>query len=138
MARPIREKSVSGASSTATGNRVGTGGRITVSLYVVAKNLDTVNDTLDVQLEASQDDGANWAKLRDKDGNQIGNVTVSEFDDPDGGGDYAAFVTIHGVAADFIRANITSFTDSSGSDLTVDAWVSATDNSGTSHNYRKV
>lgn len=94
-------------------------------MYVVAKNVDTANDTVTVDLEVSQDDEANWAKLRDGSGTQIGQLTISEFDDPDGDGDAAAYLHVHGVAAEKIRANLTTISDAANGDLSVDAFVGA-------------
>lgn len=135
MARPLQEKSHDGATGTGAGSAFQTGGRATVCLFVVAANLDDANDTLDVQIEVSQD-GTNWTPLRDETGTQVGNVSVSEFSDPDGDGDFAAYVTVHGVAADRVRARITSFADAANGDLAVDTYVGATDNSATSHSFR--
>lgn len=137
MGRPTQEKSLDGVSSATAGSGLTTGGRITVSLFVVANNGDTGSDTLDVQLEVSMD-GTNWTPLRDETGTQIGQLTIAEFADPDSNSDPAAFLTVHGVAGRHVRARVTSFTDSAGGDLTVDAWVSTTSNTPTSKDYREV
>lgn len=123
MARPVQEKSLDAVSSAQSGSAIEMGGRISVMMHVIARNVDTTNDTVDVDLEVSQDEGNNWAKLRDETGTQIGQLTLSEAGDPDGTGTTAAHLYIHGVAADKLRANLTNFTDASGSDLEVDVYV---------------
>lgn len=140
MSRPRQNKSVDAQSGTGAGSSLQVGGRVTVHLFVVARNLDTGNDTLKVDLEVSMDDGSNWAKLRDDQGNKVGNVAVSnsDFNDPESDGTFAAHVNVHGVSVDQLRANVTSFTDSGGSDLEVDAYVGATANSDVGKGYRTV
>lgn len=137
MARPLQEMSVSDASATTTGSAVGIGGRMTAILFVVAKNADTADDTVEVDLEVSQD-GSNWAKLRNEQGTQIGQISTTELADIDGNGDAAAMVKVHGIAVDELRANLKSFTDAANDDLSVTAYVGATDNSETSKGFRTV
>lgn len=136
MARAVQEKSIENATASTAGSVMQTGGRVSVSLWVLADNLDDANDTLDVQIEVSMNDGTDWALLRDETGTQVGNVTLSEFDDPDGNGNFTAFVTVHGVAADQVRARITTLTDSAGGDLSVDAVVAASSNPNSAKRYR--
>lgn len=137
MSRPLQEKSIDAATGTTTGTAYESGTRISVMIFVVAKNLDTADDTVQVDLEVSQDDGSNWAKVRDEDGNQILRVTASEFEDPDGNGNFAAYAYAHGVAADKLRANLNSFTDAASGDLEVDAYVGAYGR-GPAENFRTV
>lgn len=134
MSRPVKEKSVDAATATGAGGEMNPGGRITLSLFVaVGGTLDTSNDTLDVQLEVSMD-GNNWTPLRDESGSQIGSVSASDFSS-----DQAAYVTVHGVAAQYVRANLTGYADSANGDLgSVDAYVSASSNPNSAYDYREV
>lgn len=135
MSRPIRNLSLSGSTSAGAGEGHGAKGHNSLGLFVVAKNLDTANDTLDVRLEAEGPDGE-WSPLRDESGTLVGTLSVGDFTDVDGDGTtYNAMLFIHGVPAPRIRANITSYTDSSGSDLSVDAFVLAANNGGTGSAY---
>lgn len=122
MSRPVKEKSLSGVSSTGSGTPLETGGRITITLFVVSDS-DVSGDTLDVSLEGTHD-GENYVTL--------GTVSAGDFEDPDGNGSYAAFVQLHGYAIGKIRANITAYS-TAGS---VDAWVAASNNPPTSMDYR--
>lgn len=132
MSRPIKEKSLADATGDGTaGSQLETGGRITISLFVVGKNLDTSNDTLDVALDGSMD-GSNWVEMN------APTVETADFTDVGGNGDFAAMVTIHGAAVQYVRARIVNFTDNANSDLAVDAWVGASANSPTAKDYREV
>lgn len=139
MARPIQQRSLDGATSATAGAQVETGGRITASLFVVAENLDPANDTLEVELNASMD-GNNWdgvSRLQTAEG-EGSNLIASDFTNKDGDGAHAAFVSVHGVAARYLRADIAEYTDSSAGDLSVTAWVGVTSNSKTPKDYREV
>lgn len=141
MSRPIKKQSHSGATSAAAGTGHGLKGHINVGLWVVASNLDTANDTLDVRLEAGTEDDkagdSEWAVIRDPSGTAIGSLSVADFDDIDGDGTYTAFLKIRSVTTPRLRANITSFTDAAGSDLTVDTYVTGAGNSDTGFGYEK-
>jgi len=90
---------------------------------------------LDIRLEVEGPDGE-WSPVKDKDGALVGTLSVGDFTDVDGDGTaYNAMLYVHNVPAPRIRANITSFTDSSGSDLSVDAYVLAANNAGTGSQY---
>lgn len=128
MPRPIKEKSLENATATGAGTPLEIAGRITVSLFVVT---DVDPTTLDVELEVSMD-GTNFSSYQDAGGNQEGAVVTADFDDPDGNGEYAAFVTVHGLAAQYVRPRITGY----GTAGNVDVWVSATGKQGSGYDYR--
>lgn len=135
MSRPIRKQSLSGATSTGAGAGHSAKGHVSQGLFVVADGLDTANDTIDVRLEVEGPD-AEWTPIRSESGALVGTLSVADFEDVDGDGTtFNAMLFIHGVPAPRIRANITSFTDSSGSDLSVDAYVLAANNAGTGSAY---
>lgn len=131
MSRAIQEQSLDGATATGAGSQLETGGRITHSLFVVA---DTEPTNLAVEVEASMD-GQNFAPIRDAAGNKVLAVSHSDnaFTDTDGDGDYAAFVSAHGIAARHLRARITDY----GSAGNVDVWVASTSNSERAYDYRE-
>lgn len=137
MARPRKTKSVDAQSSTGTGDDIETGGRITVSIFVVARNLDTSNDSLEVSLEGSPD-GTHWADVETLDASGRATITVSDLEDHDGDGTFTGLLSVQGVATEFVRANAVTFTDDSGSDLEVDAWVSVTNNPDGAQSFREV
>lgn len=128
MSRPLKKQSVSGATSTTKGSEHFVKAHTKLGLYVVADNLDTANDTLTVRLEAGLDtdnsDGTidQWAEIVDEAGNKA-EVTASDFSDPDGDGNFAVFFVMDDIPAEIVRANVSSFTDSSGGDLSVDAHI---------------
>lgn len=141
MSRPIRNESLQGSDSTGPGEGHQAKGHNSLGLFVVAENLDTANDTLDVRLEAEGPDGE-WSPLRDESGTLVGTLSVADFEDVDGDGTtYNAMLFIHGVPAPSVRANVTGFTDASDSgttpvaDLSVDAYVLAANNAGTGSDY---
>jgi hypothetical protein len=134
MSRPIQKKSIEGATSTRLGSQVETGGRVSFSLYVIAREYSKESDSVEVRLEGSME-SENWTPLR-----QIGDmVTVSdsELTDPGGSGTFAGIATVHGQPVRYIRANVVSFTDSAGDDLEVDVWVGASANNQTARDYRE-
>lgn len=135
MTRPVKEDSISGATSATAGSKLETAGRFTVSMWVVANSGDTANDTVDVDLEVSMD-GTNWTKPRDEDGNIVGQLTAADLEDPDGNGNSAGLIKVHGLAAQYVRPRITTLADSANGDLSVDVVVAATSPSQTSYDYR--
>jgi hypothetical protein len=135
MSRPLIQASVEDADSPVAGEAHSAKGHTALGLFVVAEGLDTAIDTVDVRLEVEGPDGE-WSPIYDEDGTLVGELTVSEFVDVDSDGTtWTAMLYVHNVPAPRIRANITSFTDSSGSDLSVDAYVLAANNSGTGHEF---
>lgn len=136
MSRPIRGTTLSGATSAKAGDSVNLNGHNSVGLVVEADNLDTGSDTLSVQVEARV--GDEWAVLRDDSGTTALTISTSEMDDPESNGNYAGFVFIHGVPVNEVRARITSFTDSAGSDLKVDAYITGANWNGPARQFREV
>jgi hypothetical protein len=128
MGRPIKEKSLDGATSTGAGDTVEAGGKITLGLFVTTDSSPT---TLDVEAEVSYD-GTNWTPFSDAAGNQELVLSASDFTQSGGSGNYSAFVSAHGVAAPYVRARITGY--SSGGNVT--AWIGATSNPQTSYDFR--
>lgn len=118
MSRPIAKQSVSDQSATGAGEQFETKGHHAVGLAVSASNIEGT-DTLTVVLEAKI--GGSWLPVFDSAGNKI-EITNSALVSGDG------IITLPSFPGAKARANITAFTDSAGSDLTVDAWVVATGN----------
>ena len=135
MSRPFSKQSHSGAQSTGAGEGHSAKGHNSLGLFVVAENLDTANDTVDVELQAEVADGE-WAPIHNEDGTQVGQLTVSEFGNESGSSNSTALLFIHGVPAPRMRAVITGFNDASGDgDLSVDTYVLGTNNAGTGSQY---
>lgn len=142
MSRPIRKKSHDAVSSAGAGEVHETKAHNSLGIFVVARNLDTGNDTLDVRVEASPTNtGSEWATIDTKQGGGGSKTTrlsvdVNDFEDTDGDGTYVAFLYAHGVPVEYVRANITTFTDAAGSDLEVDSYIVAANNtSGRGHSF---
>lgn len=134
MSRPIAKTSISEATATEEGEAFATKGHNSLGLFVLARNLDTANDTLEVELQVSFA-GDEWAGIVSAGGDKP-KLLEGDFKDPDSDGNYAGFLYVHGVPAPEIRAAITSFTDNADSDLEVDAYVHATGNAaGNGHGY---
>ena len=128
MSRPTKIKSVEADTGTGPGQPYNLGGRITVALQV-----ETDGDAaggLTVDLEARL--GDSWAKLRDGSGEQVGQVTEAELDEDDG--THTAFVAVHGVNAEQLRANVEENVDG----VTVDAWVAGSSNPNSAQQHREV
>lgn len=122
MPRAVYEHSIQDATSATTGSQLETAGRVTAALHVVAAQ-DPAGG-LEVELEASYD-GENWAHMYDDAGNEVGTLSGTQFEDPDGDGTYAGHVNVHGLAAPYIRAHISTFAGG-----TVNVYVGATSNTG--------
>jgi len=130
--------SLESATSSGPGEARKTAGHPHLGLFVIARNLDTANDTLEVRGEVSPDDDE-YAQV------DIGttgqddalSVSTSDFEDQDGDGTYAAFVTAHNVPVEYVRANITNFTDSADGDLEVDVYVYLTGWTGHGKSYNE-
>jgi len=143
MSRPFRAKSHDAVSSTGSGESHETKGHNSLGLFVVARNLDTGTDTLNVRVEASPTNlGDEWATIDTVQGGGTTTtrltVDTNDFEDTDGDGTYVAYIYAHGVSVEYVRANITSFTDSAGSDLEVDTYIMGANNGGTGHAYDHV
>lgn len=141
MSRPFRKQVLDGVSSATESGAIKTKGHISLGIFVVAPNLDTSNDTLDVRVEASPTGaGGEWATVDTKQGGGGSKTTrldigVNDFEDTDGDGTFVAFLYAHGVPAEYIRANITSFSDNADSDLTADVYLMGANNAGTGHSF---
>lgn len=141
MSRPVRAKSHDAVSSASAGETFETKGHTAIGLFVVARNLDTGSDTLDVRVEASPTgSGGEWTTIDSKKGGGGSKTTrlslgANDFEDTDGDGTYVAFLFAAGIPAQYVRANITTFTDASGSDLEADSYIMLAGNGGTGHGY---
>lgn len=132
MSRPIKLKSVDAQTATGAGSASDSKGHPTISLYVVARNFDSVNDDLAVRVETAATQDGEYAPINNLD------VVKADFVDVDGDGTYAAFVRLGPTAAQYLRANVTTYTDAAGGDLSVDAYVLATGWSGGGYDFREV
>lgn len=136
MARPVQLVSLDGVSTAQVGRVLQTGDRVNLLIFAIAENLDPGDDSIELDLEISQD-GEHWAKARDASGTHIMRVTEAEFDDPDGSGDYAAYLRFEETASDAIRANLVSIDDNQGDDLALTVYVGATGDSD-AHTFRTI
>lgn len=128
MSRPVEKQSHVGATAAGPGEAFSVKGHQAIGLGVDASNLDSVNDTLEVRLEVEV--GGSWLPIHDKDANQVGAIASGGL-----GSDGDAMLYISNVPAPRLRANITSFSDAAGSDLSVDTYVLATGRSGSGQEY---
>ena len=135
MARPFQHKSLDAATSTGAGTVHHSKGHNTLGLFVVARNLDSANDTLTVQIEAGLEHVDEWAPIHGGAATKKGELTITELVDADGDGTYSGFMYIHAAPAPRVRARITSLTDAAGADLEVDAYVLGTNRAGTGKDY---
>lgn len=136
MSRPGKKQSHSGATAAGAGEGHFTKAHTAIGIFVVAKNLDTANDTLTVSLEGGFEyNGTDYyAPLFD--GTSERKASASDFSDPDGDGDYEMLLWASNIPAEKVRARITQFTDDAGSDLEVDTWVLLSNNaSGGGHSF---
>lgn len=139
MSRPFRAQSHEAATSASVGESHESKGHNSIGLFVVARNLDPNNDTLDVRVEAAPtDDQSEWATIDTKQGGGGSKTTrlimsVNDLEDTAGDGTYVGFLYAHGIPTQYLRVNITNFTDSSGGDLEVDTYITGANNGGTGH-----
>ena len=122
MSRPIRSLSLDAATSTGPGEKVASKGHDNVLLFVIARNLEST-DTFTVELEHTLN-GDDWDTLASVTEADVDGKTATEF--------------VSNIAVDELRAYLTEFTDDSGGDLEVDAFVSANGNPGTGYSSREV
>lgn len=139
MSRPIRKQSHDAATAAGAGEVHKSKAHNSVGLFVVAQNLDSANDTLTVQVEGSPT-GSNgeWATIDTKQGGtktQRLTVDISDMEDTDGDGTYVGFVYAHGIPVEWLRVNVTTFTDAANGDLTVDTYITGVGNAGTGHGF---
>lgn len=139
MSRPFRAKSHDAVTSSGVGESYDSKGHNSIGLFVVARNLDTANDTLDVRVEGAPTDGqSEWATIDTKQGGGGSKTTrlsmdVNDFEDTAGDGTYVGFLYAHGIPVEFLRVNITTLTDNANSDLEVDTYIMGANNGGTGH-----
>lgn len=139
MSRPGIKQSNTGATTTGAGDEHYTRAHTAVGVLVVAQNLDTTNDTLEVVLEAGFEyNGTKYfTPLLRRDDTEVG-LTISEMTDNDGNGTYTGMVWESNVPAEILRARIESLTDNADSDLSVDTYVVMSNNaSGGGHNFEE-
>jgi hypothetical protein len=146
MPRQHKCRSVDSATSTTEGTAHASRGHNSIGLFVIAKNLDTSNDTLEVVLDAVHTDenasGEKTGPVRRSDGgpgstSRVG-VNTSDFADPDGNGTYSVFAYAHGVPAEHFAARVSSFTDNANGDLEVTAWLYFGNWNGPGREFREV
>ncbi|AGM11974.1 hypothetical protein DNAM5_115 [Haloarcula californiae tailed virus 1] len=146
MPRQHKCRSINAATGTTNGDSYESRGHNSVGLFVVARNLDETNDSLEVVLDAVHTDentsGEEQGPVRRSDGgpgstSRVG-VTAGDLGDPGGDGTYSGFAYAHGVPAEHFAARITEFTDNAGSDLEVDAWLYFGNWSGPGREFREV
>lgn len=146
MPRQHKCRSVDSATSTVEGSTFESRGHNSVGLFVIAKNLDTGSDTLEVVLDAVHTDentsSEKTGPVRRNDGGPGGTTRIgvneSDFADPDGNDTYAAFAYAHGVPAEHFAARVSSFTDSANGDLEVTAWLYFGNWNGPGREFREV
>ena len=94
---------------------------------MVARNLDSANDTLTVLMEGSPNQ-VEWASVGEASSDK--KIDESDFStDPESGAETAS-VTFTASYHEYIRARVSSLTDNAGGDLEVDAWIMAGGNAG--------
>jgi len=124
MAKHRRVDSIVGATSTGAGDDEKTRGHTKHGLWVQAQNLDPANDTLEVRGEVSPDGDVfapvdSGAPAQDN----VLSLTASDLYDTEDPDVMAGYIQHNDTPAEHIRANVTSFTDDAGSDLSVTAYV---------------
>lgn len=136
MARPQRRKVLDGVASETASEAIHSKGHNSVGVFILAENLDTSNDTLQMQLEVVNEDdsGTSYAgPILDAEADAGLEWNASNFEDTDGDGNYTLFAYGHGIPGEQWRVNITSFTDNANSDLAVTAWIHTTGWTGSGH-----
>lgn len=139
MARPFTAQSHASATSAGVGEQHESKGHNSIGLFVVARNLDPANDTVEARIEGSPtgNDGE-WALIETRQGGSVTtrlSLTTNVFDDPEGDGTYVGYIYAHGVPVEYLRVNLTSFTDSANSDLEVDTYIVGANNGGSGHSF---
>lgn len=141
MSRPFRAQSHDGAQSAEAGDVHETKGHNSLGLFVVARNLDDANDTLDVRVEGSPtNNNSEWATIDTKQGGGGSKTTrlsmdVNDLEDTNGDGTFVGYLYAHGVPVEYVRANIVTFTDAANGDLEVDTYIVGANNGGVGHAY---
>ena len=121
MSQPLSWASHENQSSTGPGDSEQTRGHIAFGLYVLAENLDTTNDTIEVRLEGSDTDSHYSPLNRGAPAvDNAASVTTADFvQSTEDNTKYSAYVATNSYPIEWLRANITSFTDNADGDLSV-------------------
>jgi len=148
MPRQHKCRSINDATGTAVGSDFESRGHNSIGLFVIAENLDSANDTLEVVVDAAHEaeaDGADrqYAGPALQSGSGPGStqklgLNETDLADPDGDGTFTGFVYGHGIPAEHFRARISSFTDSANGDLVVSAWLYFGNWNGPGREFREV
>lgn len=139
MGKHKRFQSHTDATSTGPGASRKTAGHQQIGLLVVADGLDPSADTLDVRVEVSPN-GDDFAPVKFAISGNSGtfNVGANDFAQSDSDNSiYTAFVQGHNIPVEHVRANIESFTDSSGSGLSVNSYIYLTGWAGDGKSYNE-
>ena len=126
MTAPTNYRTHVSADAIGSSEAFGSKGHHNVALTVSAPNVDPANDTLTVVVECSPD-GQTWTPLTREDGSQV-SLQASELDSEGEG-----YAKVSGAIASELRVCISDYSDSSGSDLEVDSWLTLGGWEGPSH-----
>lgn len=125
MAKGRRFTSHDGVTSAGAGDSQQSRQHTTIGLWVEATNLDSASDTLEVRVEASPDD-THYAPIdsaapavTDALSYTAGDLTQSAADNSV----YVGYKVLNNVSVEYVRSNITSFTDDAGGDLEVTTYI---------------
>jgi len=124
MGKHRRIDSIQNATGAEAGSHEKTRGHTKCGLWVTAENIDPPNDNLQVRVEVSPD-GDRFSPI-DSGAPAVTNVLVlsdADLYETDEAGVYVGYISHDDIPAEYIRANITDFADSSGGDLTVTAYL---------------
>lgn len=148
MTRQHKCRSINDATGATNGTDFESRGHNSIGLFVIAENLDSGNDTLEVVVDAAHEAEADgnerqYAGPALQSGTGPGKtqrlgLDETDLADPDGDGTYTGFVYGHGVPAEHFRARIVSFSDSADADLTVSAWLYFGNWNGPGREFREV
>lgn len=124
MAHPVNQRSHDGATATGAGNEASRKGHQHCTVFILAENLDTANDTLTVETEASPTGES--PDVGPEAWETVDTASAADFtEDPDNPGNYVYSVTFSGSYHEYLRTRVDAFTDSAGGDLVVTSWVMA-------------
>lgn len=147
MARPHKCRSINDATEATIGDAFESRGHNSVGLFVIAENLEPNNDSVTVVVDAGHDsdsdDQVEFAGPARQVGSGPGNtqqfgIDESDMSDPDGDETYSVFIYAHGMPLEFARARLSDYTDDSGSDLSVTAWLYFGNWNGPGREFREV
>lgn len=126
MAKHKRFTSLQDVQSAQAGASRKTAGHLALGLWVVANNLDPANDTVKVRGEVSPNDTHyHPVDIGTTQNDDVLSVTTADFVQSDADNSvYVAYIQAHNVPVEHLRANLTSYTDSSTeNDLSVTAYL---------------